>query len=91
MTELNQNKRDNVGIHVTLRRVRITIVAVEKQEVIHILSVCLSLIIQHVKRMRRIVLSPVACMAVPYFHTYLISGTLFGEGGGNVWNMKCVF
>jgi hypothetical protein len=29
------------GINVTLRRVRVTIVAVEKQSILHILSVCL--------------------------------------------------
>jgi hypothetical protein len=30
-------------------------------------------------RMRRIVFSIVACPALPYFATYLINGTIFGE------------
>jgi hypothetical protein len=55
---------------VTLRRVRVTTGAVEKQQVLHILSVCLwPLLIQHAKRMRRIVLSFVACPTLRYFST----------------------
>jgi hypothetical protein len=52
---------------VTSRRVRITTVAVEK----NILSECVSvdLVIQNAKRMRRVILSSVACLAVPYFST----------------------
>jgi hypothetical protein len=38
---MNINRTDNVRINVTLRRVRVTIAAVQKQEVLHILSVCL--------------------------------------------------
>ena len=42
-----------------MKRVRETIVAVQKQEVLHILSVCVcvstTLAIQHAKRMRHIV------------------------------------
>jgi len=55
---------------VTLRRVRVTIVAVEKQYGITY-SECISvaLVIQHAKRMRHIILSSVACLAVPYFST----------------------
>jgi hypothetical protein len=33
------------------------------------MSVSVALVIQHVKRMRRIILSSVACLAVPYFST----------------------
>jgi hypothetical protein len=35
-------------------------------------SVCVSiaLVIQHAKRMRRIILSSVACLALPYFSTF---------------------
>jgi uncharacterized membrane protein SirB2 len=42
--------------NVSLRRVRVTIVAAEKQNVVHILRVCVSvaLVIQHVMRMRHI-------------------------------------
>ena len=45
------------------------IVVVEKQVLLHILSVCLSLFIQHAKRMRHFMLSSVACLAVSYFFT----------------------
>jgi hypothetical protein len=51
----------------TLRRVRVTTVAVEEQYVLHILSVSVALVTQHAKRMRRIILSSVACPALPYF------------------------
>ena len=40
-----------------------------KQEVLYILSVCLALFMQHAKRMRLIILSSVAYLAVPYFST----------------------
>ena len=38
---MNINRTGNVRINVTMRRVRVTIVAVQKQEILHILSVCL--------------------------------------------------
>ena len=41
--------------------------------------VSVALVIQHAKRMRRIILSSVACLAVPYFSHYLINGTIFGK------------
>ena len=37
------NKIGNVHIYVTSRRIRVTVAAVEKQYVFHILSVCLGL------------------------------------------------
>jgi hypothetical protein len=55
---------------VTSRRVRVTIVAVEKAVIItHSECVCVALVTQHALLMRRIVLSPVACPAVKYFST----------------------
>jgi len=36
-----------------------------------------ALVIQHLKHMRRIILSPVTCVAVKYFSTLLINGTIF--------------
>jgi hypothetical protein len=36
---------------------------------VHILSVSIALVTQHAKRMCRIILSSVACLAVPYFST----------------------
>jgi len=42
----------------------------QKQEVLHILGVCLlALIIQHAMGMRFIILPSVACPALPYFST----------------------
>jgi hypothetical protein len=38
---LQKNERNNVRINATLRRVRATIVPVQKQQVLPILSVCL--------------------------------------------------
>ena len=53
-----------------LRGVHVTIVAMAEQWVLLILSVCLyPLNIQHAKRIRPIVSSPVACPAVTYFST----------------------
>jgi hypothetical protein len=60
-----------VRTNVTLSRVRVTIVAMEQQYVLHITSVCLFLSqlsgIQIVPFLCRKVLSSVACLAVPYF------------------------
>ena len=39
--------------------------------------VCVALNIKHAMRMRRIVLSSVACLAVPYFPHYLINRPIF--------------
>ena len=54
--------------NVILRCVRVTLRAMEKQEVLNITRVCiLALVIRHAKRMRLISLLPVVCVAVPYF------------------------
>ena len=51
-----------------MRRVRLTIVAVEKQQVLHILSVCLvALGIHHAMRMCLIMFSPVV-LSTAFFH-----------------------
>jgi hypothetical protein len=52
--------------NVTLRRVRVTIVAVEKQYYIFWVHV-LALVIQHAKCMCRIIFSSLACLALLYF------------------------
>jgi hypothetical protein len=58
----------------------VTTVAVEKQQVLHTLNVqCVALFIEHAKRMRRITLAPVACLAVPYFSTPSHKNTPFFE------------
>jgi hypothetical protein len=43
------------------------------------LSVSVALVIQHAKRMRRIILPPVASLSVPHFPTFFINGTIFGK------------
>ena len=70
---LKQGKQCTYNI--TLRCGRVTIVVAEKQYVLRILSVgvsvCLALVIQHEKRVRRSihVLSSVACPSLQYFST----------------------
>jgi hypothetical protein len=72
-----------------MRRVRMTIVAVHKQEVLYIPSLCfVALVIQHANRMRRFILPSVACPGVPYFFHFLKNCKIFGE---KFLNIKCVF
>jgi hypothetical protein len=73
--------------NVTLWRVHVTIVAVEKQEVLHI-HVFAAFVIQHAKRMRHIIVLSVACPSVEYFFLhYLINDTISGK---RILNIKCV-
>jgi hypothetical protein len=55
--------------NVTFKRVRETVIAAEKQRVLHILGMSVALVIQHSKRMHRIISSSVACMSVSYYFT----------------------
>ena len=55
---------------VTLKRVRATVVVVEKQQVLHIPSVCVALVIQRVIRMRRIVICDLSQYTL-FFHIIL--------------------
>ena len=71
---LSKDKTDSPRINVTLRRVRVTTIAMEKQ---YFERVC-SLVTQHALCMRRIILSSVACLTVTYFSIYLINGKIFG-------------
>ena len=69
---LKFNKICKVHTTITVKRVRVAIVALKKQEVIHFMCafvcVCVALIIQHAKRMRRIILSSAVSLAL-YFAT----------------------
>jgi hypothetical protein len=71
-----------------LNGVRENIFGVEKQQVLHILSVSLALVIRHAKRMRRI-MSPVACLALPHFFT--LSHKLHDFRGKKVIEHKMFF
>jgi hypothetical protein len=63
------NDTGNVRINVALRRVCVTVVAVEKQlSVSYSEFVSVALNIQHSMRMRRVILSA-ACLAVSYIFT----------------------
>ena len=59
----------NININVIMRGVRVVTVTTETQQLVHILSVSVALIIQHGMPMRPIILSSVASPAVPYFST----------------------
>ena len=70
-------------INATLRRVRLTIGAVEKQYVLHIVSVCLWPYLSSLQRACAILYRPLwpvwLCQIFPLF---LINGMIFSRGGG---------
>jgi len=51
----------------------------EEEEVTYSEFLSVALVIQHAMRMRRIILSSVACSALPYLPHYLITGMIFGK------------
>jgi len=73
-----------------LRRVCLAIVAVKKKtvSVTHSECVSMALVVRHAKRIRRVILSSVACLAAPYFSTLSHKRHGFDK---TLWNMKCVF
>ena len=58
----------------------------EKQLILHYLSVSVVLVIQHATRMRLIILSSVACLTVSYFFTLTHRPREFRKK--YVWNIK---
>jgi len=83
-----QDKTGNIRINGTLKRVRLAIVAVEKQCALHIPSVSVTLVIQHARRIRRIILSHVTCLALPHFSTLSYKRHDFRRE--ELSNQKCV-
>jgi hypothetical protein len=82
------NKTDDVCVNVTLRRVRVTIFAVEAISITYSEFVSVALVILHLKRMRGNILSSVACPALPRFSTLSHKRRDFRE---KLLNIKCVF
>jgi hypothetical protein len=72
------NKKRQCEYKVTMRRIRETIVATEKQRALRIVIVyvCVALVIQNAKRMRPIIFLFMSCLAVLYFSTCLLNGTI---------------
>ena len=72
------NKTGQVRTNVTLSSVPVTTVAMKNAKLLHILSVVyVALAIPQAKCMHRIILSPVARLALTHFSIYLINGTIF--------------
>ena len=58
-----------MNVAVNILRCQTGLVNYEAISITYSECVSVALLIQHAKRMRRIILSPVACLAVPYFST----------------------
>jgi hypothetical protein len=69
--------------------IHVTTVAMEKQQILNIMSVCiLALFIHHAMCLCHVILSPVVCLSVLYFSHYLINGMISGK---SLMNIKCMF
>jgi hypothetical protein len=73
------NRTGSVRINVALGCVRVTIIAVEKQKVLHILNMFIALGIKNAVLMRRIILSSVACLDMPCFSASFHKRYVFSE------------
>jgi hypothetical protein len=56
--------------NVILMRVHVTIVSVQAIYINYSECMSIALVIQHAKRMRLVILSSVACLALPYFSKF---------------------
>jgi hypothetical protein len=66
-----KKERERERGDVKLRHIRVSIVAAEEQQVLHILCLCIrALFTQHALGMRRIILSSVVCPVLPYFSAF---------------------
>jgi hypothetical protein len=79
-------KKGGMYVRITLRRVRATSGAVEKQQVLHIPSVYLYPSVSSMQ-CACLILSSVSCPVPQYFQHYLIKGTIFEKKS---LNTKCV-
>jgi len=62
--------------NVTLSCARVAIVAVGKTNITHSEFASVVLVIQHAKRMRRIILPSVTCLGLPHISTLSHNGTI---------------
>jgi hypothetical protein len=76
--------KTHVHINVTTRHGHVTILAVKKQQVLHVTHsqyVSVTFIIRHAENMCRIILSSVACLGLPHYSALSKNGMIFGGGG----------
>jgi len=85
------NETGSVCINVTLRLIRITIIALEKQEVLYILSASVALVMQHAKQMHNIILSSLVSLGIPYFSTLHVCQKWHDFWGKKFLNIQRVF
>jgi hypothetical protein len=84
LSDSDSKPHNNICINVTLRRFRVTIVAVIVK---YSECVFVALVIQHSKRVHHIVICGLPRSTI-FFPHYLINGKIFGK---TLLNMKCVF
>jgi len=86
-----QKKNKTGNVHIQLRRVRVTTVAVENQYVLHTLSVPVALVTQHAKLMRPVLWSSVYCPALQHFSIVSHKWHDLQEGWGDVTGYTVCF
>ena len=84
----NSNKTGSCTYNLPLRRVRVTVVAVENHRVLHILCVCSLSSTECRAHAPYYIVMCGLCGSTILFPQYFISGTIFGK---KLLNNKCVF